>query len=681
MTWRVAVDVGGTFTDLVAWDEAERSMVTAKVLSIPSDPVRGVVAALEHSGLDLRRTGAFVHGSTIAINAVLQGTGAVTALATTRGFRDVLEMGRKNRPDMYNLFFRPRMCPVPRRLRVEVDERLDRNGVVVRPLKEEQVEATVASLPSGVESLAICLLHSYSNPAHETRVAAIASARRPDLYICVSSELSQEVGEFERSATAALNAYVGPLVAGYLDRLAAHLDDQRCDGRLLITQSNGGVMTPEVAARQPVRTVESGPAAGVTGAAWLGEQIGRRDLIAFDMGGTSAKACVIEDGEPEMSPQYFVGGKELGLPVQIPFLDIVEVGAGGGSIADLDAAGGLRVGPRSAGSAPGPAAYGLGGSDPTITDANVVLGRISPDYFLGGEMKLHADRAWAAVERLGGSLGLGPTECALGILRVANTIMAAAIRSVTIERGRDPRDLTLVAFGGAGPVHACSLAAELRVPEVLVPAGAGTFAAFGMLETDLRHDVARTFGGRLDELTDEEVEAAFRELEVHALGYLRSELRSGDQEVSYHRKLDLRYVGQFHPLTLAVPAGVSTSKDVPDRFHRAHAQRYGHHAQDQPIEVGALRVRAVAEVVKPLAYESVSGPRPEGAAPSRPVTFDDGEQVDCVVHRRASLSVGGTLNGPAIVEDLTTNIVLGPRDSAEVLRGGHLRIAIGGSPA
>ncbi len=677
MSWRVAVDVGGTFTDLVAWDEADRSMVTAKVLTVPEDPVRGVVAALDHSGLALGGISAFVHGSTIAINAVLQGTGATTALATSRGFRDVLEMGRKNRPDMYNLFFRTRMCPVPRRLRVEVDERLDRGGAVLRELDGEHLDLVIAALPPEAEALAICLLHSYANPAHEQAVASRAAALRPDLYICASSELSQEMGEFERTSTAVLNAYVGPLVAGYLERLDTHLRDHGCEGRLLITQSNGGVMSREVAARQPVRTVESGPAAGVTGAAWLGNQVGRTDLIAFDMGGTSAKACVIEGGEPEMSPQYFIGGREQGLPVQIPFLDIVEVGAGGGSIADLDAGGGLRVGPRSAGSAPGPAAYGLGGTEPTITDANVVLGRIAPDYFLGGEMQLRADLACAAVDRLARTLGLSRSECAQGILRVANTIMASAIRSVTIERGRDPRDLTLVAFGGAGPVHACSLAAELRIPEVLVPAGAGTFAAFGMLETDLRHDVARTFVSRLDELADQDVERAFEELEAQARGYLRGELDSRDQSVSYIRKLDLRYVGQFHPLILPVPSGISVSREVPALFHQAHAQRYGHHAPGEPIEVGALRVTAVAEVGKPVGYQAANGRRLEAAGHSRRVRFDDGAEVDCQVYRRATLAVGATVTGPAIVEDLTTNIVIGPNDRADVIEGGHLHIRVG----
>ncbi len=682
MSWRLAVDIGGTFTDLVAWDEAANHVASAKVLTDPGDPVRGVTAAIERAGLQLSDTTAFIHGSTIAINAVLQGTGAKTALLTTRGFRDVLEMGRKSRPDMYNLFFRPRLCPVPRRLRLEVSERHDAGGHELTPLDRGELTRVLEGLPDDVESLAICFLHAYANPEHERISVERTRALRPDLFVSASSDLSGEFGEYERTATAVVNAYVGPLVTGYVRRLTSHMEEEQCTAPLLIMQSNGGVMTSDVAAIQPIRTVESGPAAGVVGTAWLGHQVGQGDLIAFDMGGTSAKACAIHRGEPDASSQYYIGGRLEGLPVQVPFLNIIEVGAGGGSIAYIDAGGGLRVGPKSAGSSPGPAAYSIGGVEPTITDANVVAGRIDPGYFLGGAMQLDAGLARAAIDQLATPLGLTVEACALGIIRVANAIMSAAIRSVTIEQGHDPRDYTLVAYGGAGPVHAAALAAELQIPEVIIPAGAGTFAASGMLVTDLRHDVARTLVGRLDALEEDDVERGFRTLEAEAHAYVGSHLAGHEQtDVTYIRKLDLRYVGQFHPLTLTVPHGVRVTTGIPALFHTAHAERYGHNAPYEPIEVGALRVTAISEVPKPPWLRASSGGDGETPPQARPVLLDDGTWTQCHVLRRHLLEPGTVIDGPAIIEDPATNVVIRPADSAVVLEGRHLRIHVGTATA
>jgi N-methylhydantoinase A len=678
VSWRLAVDIGGTFTDLVAWEDEAGLVATAKVLTDTDDPVRGVTATIGRAGLQLSDTIAFIHGSTIAINAVLQGTGAKTALLTTRGFRDVLEMGRKSRPDMYNLFFRPRLCPVPRRLRLEVAERQDSDGNELTSLDPAELTRLLEGLPEDVEALAICFLHAYANADHERLSADRARQLRPALFVSASSDLSGEFGEYERTCTAVVNAYVGPLVTGYVHRLTAHMRAEGCSAPLLIMQSNGGVMTSDVATVQPIRTVESGPAAGVVGTAWLGRQVERGDLIAFDMGGTSAKACAIQNGEPEASSQYYIGGRLEGMPVQVPFLNIVEVGAGGGSIAYLDAGGGLRVGPRSAGSAPGPASYGNGGVEPTITDANVVAGRIDPGYFLGGAMPLDATLARAAIERLATPLGLSVDACALGIIRVANAIMSAAIRSVTIEQGRDPRDYTLVAYGGAGPVHAAALAAELQIPEVIVPAGAGTFAASGMLVTDLRHDVARTLVGRLDALDEDDIDAVFRSLETEASEYVGSRLTGREQtEIAYIRKVDLRYVGQFHPLTLTVPPGAHFSTEIPPLFHREHAERYGHNAPSEPIEVGALRVTAISEVPKPPWLRGPTASAEESPAKPRRVLLDDGSWVSCQVLRRHLLQPGMVIGGPAIVEDPATNVVIGPADTAVVLEGHHVRIRVG----
>ena len=678
----MAVDIGGTFTDLVAWNDSDDRVVRTKVLTVADEPVLGVVEAVEKAGINLRDVDRFVHGSTIAINAVLQENGAKTALLTTRGFRDTLEMGRKNRPDMYNLFFEARRCPVPRHLRLEVDERLQYDGEVILPMDKGQLAATIDSLPSDVESIAICFLHSYADAQHEQSAAAMVRSARPDAYVTISSELSRVAGEYERTATVAVNAYVGPLVSRYVEGLKNYLVDESCPAPLLVTQSNGGVMAAEIAARQPVRTMESGPAAGVIGTAWLGSQLGIDDLIAFDMGGTSAKACVVQGGEPETSLQYFVGGKLRGLPVRVPFLEIVEVGAGGGSIAYVDAAGGLRVGPRSAGANPGPAAYGRGGSQPTITDANLIVGKIDPDYFLGGEMRLDAERAQSAMANISQALDLRTDECALGILRIANAIMVGAIREVTVARGRDPRDFTLVAYGGAGPLHAAALAADLQIPRVLIPAGPGTYAAFGMLVTDLRHDVVRTLIGRLDSFADLALEDAFHTLEVEAADYVRTRFsdRQSDPAISFVRRLDLRYVGQFHTLTVTISSDLKTFlTPVAALFHALHLERYGHNAEGEPIEIQGLRVTAISSVTKPAtgasATNGVSDPTDER---QRDVLFDDGLWRRCRVLRRHTLFVGTRLEGPAIIEDPASNIVLGHRDSGTVLPGGHILISVAG---
>ncbi len=678
--WRVAVDIGGTFTDLAAWRHDSGHITRAKVLTVPDEPVRGVVAVIEKAGIALGETSMFLHGSTVAINAVLQGTGARTALLTTRGFRDVLEMGRKNRPDMYNLFFKPPPCPVPREHRLEIDERLAATGEVIEAIDEDQVEAIVAGLPPEIEAIAICFIHAYANVDHERRAAEVVRNARPEVYVCASTDLSGEAREYERTCTAVTNAYVGPLVGTYVAKLAGHLKQSGCAAPLLITQSNGGVMTSDVAVRQPVRTMESGPAAGVTGAAWLGTGLQLHDLIAFDMGGTSAKVCVVQHGQPEAAAEYYIGGRRHGLPVQVPFLDIVEVGAGGGSVAYVDGGQALRVGPRSAGSVPGPAAYGLGGTEPTITDANVVVGRIDAGYFLGGEMPLRADLAARAVGALASQLGMEPEACAGGIIRVADAIMAGAIRAVTVERGRDPRDFTLVAYGGAGPLHATSLAAELRIPRVLIPNGSGTHGAFGMLVTDIRHDAARTVHRRLDDFSEAEMMSMFAALESEAAKYAVTEL-GGDKSATpqFIHRLDLRYVGQFHPLTLALPG---QRANIQQLFHAAHLERYGHNAPAEPIEVTALRVSAVLELVKPGSADVLrQGPRSSARKRSRRVMFDDGSWHECDVRRRHELHMAETILGPAIIEDADTNVVLRPADQAEVLAGGHLMISVGDSAA
>lgn len=680
MSWRIGVDIGGTFTDLVAHNAANGQTLTAKALTTPQNPVEGVLRVIENAGMPLSEASGFVHGSTVAINAILQQNGAPTALLTTKGFRDVLEMGRKNRADMYNLFFKPRVCLVPRQQRYEVDERLSFDGGVLTPLDLEAVADLAESLPADIEAIAICFLHAYANPEHERAAADAVRAKRPDLYVTSSTDVSGEAREYERTSTAVANAYVGPLVARYIGELESELGARGLEAPLLITQSNGGVMPPSMAIRQPIRTTESGPAAGVNGAAWLGRELGLGDLIAFDMGGTTAKACVVRDGEPEMTAEYSIGGELTGIPVQVPFIEVVEVGAGGGSVAYQDSSTGLRVGPRSAGAEPGPAAYARGGVEPTVTDANVVVGKIAPASFLEGKMMLDADAAATAVGGLAEGLDIDLHDCANGIIRVANAIMAAAIRAVTIERGRDPRDFTMVAYGGAGPVHAIALADELGIPSVIIPARSGTFAAFGMLVTNLRHDVARTLVGRLDRLDPADTEGRFGELEADAIGQLE-EFSSGDtsaQPTSFRRWLDLRYVGQFHTLTLPLPDGAfpDIAAQLPALFHDAHRERYGHDAPEEPIEVITARVTAIREV-EGLSLDALPN---EGASAAegqtRRVLFEDGEWRECAVLRRADVIPGQPVEGPAIIEDGTTNIVLNERTTVERVAGDHLLVTL-----
>jgi N-methylhydantoinase A len=678
MGWRIAVDIGGTFTDLVAIAQPGGEVVRAKALTTPNRLVDGVLNAIERAGLRADQATDVVHGSTVAINAILQQRGARTAMLTTRGFRDVLEMGRKSRPDMYNLFFRPRWCLVPRELRFEVDERVTFDGDVLRPIDTAGLRAVIRSLPADVESVAICFLHSYAHPEHEAEAGRVAAAERPDLYVTTSQAVSGEFREYERTSTAVANAYVGPLVSTYLADLRDSLSREGFSGPLLITQSNGGVMAADQAMRQPIRTTESGPAAGVNGAAWLGRELGIDSLIAFDMGGTTAKACVVVDGVPEAAPEYYIGGRLTGIPVQAPFLEIVEVGAGGGSIGHADVGGGLRVGPVSAGSDPGPACYGFGGADPTVTDANVLAGKIG-SAFRGSRLTLRRDRALAAIAGLAKELRMGPMECANGIIRVANSHMASAIRAVTIERGRDPRDFTLVAYGGAGPLHAAALAEELQITKVLIPAGSGTFAAFGMQVTDLRHDIARTFVAELAALDAETVETLFKDLEAGAQSFMDAHDDIPAQpDVRFSRRLDLRYVGQFHPLTLELPPGsfAEVRDSIGGLFHQAHEQRYGHSAPQEPIEVSALRVTATRAVLKTA---PVTPPAPaDHELPSRDVLFESGETVHTPVLDGRSLEPGRTLLGPAIVEEDTTNVVIPPKARATVLPGRHILIEIDG---
>jgi N-methylhydantoinase A len=674
---RVAVDIGGTFTDLVATDPESGWMVEEKTLTTPADLSDGIFTVLDRAAVKPDRISMLIHGSTVAINAYLERTGAATALLTTKGFRDSYEMGRKTRPDMYNLFFEPRQYLVPRSRRYEVDERIDADGNVLVAADEEEIRALIRGVPASVESIAVCLLNSYATPRHEELVGRLVGEERPDVYVSISTDVSREIREYERTSTAVMNAYVGPRVSRYLTTLERRLQQGGFAGEALLTQSNGGMMSLATARRQAVRMMESGPAAGVIAAAHVCRRLGIENAIAFDMGGTTAKACVIENGEPEMAAEYYVGGAMTGLPVQVPFLQIVEVGAGGGSIAHLDPAGGLRIGPQSAGSDPGPACYGLGGTEPTITDANLLAGRIDAERFLGGAMPLDRELAERAVGELADSLGIDVERAADGVIRLANSIMAHAIRAVTVERGRDPRDYVLVAYGGGGPLHAGDLAAELDIPRIVIPVGAPTFAAFGMLVADLRHDVSASLVRRLDAVEQGDLDELFGVLREQATELLRrAEDDEGEIEFSY--RAELRYIGQFHTLNLALDGPRLPAAEVAADFHRQHEHRYGHAAEGAPIEVNALRVAAIRRIETP-APRSLGGEDRPAAVPRgrRSVLLADGEAIECDVWSRADLSPLTPVTGPAVIEEATTAVNLRPGDVAQLTEQGHLKIERG----
>jgi N-methylhydantoinase A len=673
MSYRCAIDIGGTFTDLVGVNEATGDVVRAKTLSTPSRLADAVFGVIDKASIRADDVAVLVHGSTVAINAFTQGTGAKTALLTTKGFRDVYEMGRKTRIDMYNPFFKQRTPLVPRSRRFEVSERIGADGSVLRALDDEQVRAVVSELPADTESIAICFLHSYAWPEHERRAAQVALEVAPRLHVTASSDVSRELREYERTSTAVMNAYVGPPVTNYLSELDGGLRERGFDGSLLVMQSNGGMMSLDSALRSPVRTMESGPSAGVIGAARICIELDIGDAIAFDMGGTTAKACVIERGVPDQASQYHVGGRELGFPVQVPFLDIVEVGAGGGSIASIDAGGALRVGPASAGSDPGPACYGLGGDRPTVTDANVLAGRIDDTQFLGGELPLDVGLAEQAVDSIASKLEIDSREAAMAILRVVNSVMGHAIRAVTVERGRDPRDHALVCYGGAAPLHAVDLAAALEIPRVVIPAGASTFAAFGMLVADVRHDTSATFVSRLSELDGRAAEAVFSDLRATA-EELALEAGPGATVVFSH-SVDARYSGQFHTLRLGVPNPAGIGEHLKASFDREHERRYGHGAPGEEIEITALRVTASRSM--PRVDGRGDGVRaPAEPTRSRSVMFESG-WADARVWQRADLAPGQQVSGPAVIQEATTATVLRDGDVAWVAKQGHLVIELG----
>lgn len=681
---RLAADIGGTFTDIAAFDPATGRVAFAKTPSTPDSLIEGIAEGAARSGTAFADAELFLHGSTIAINTMLERTGARTALLITRGFRDIYEIGRVNRPDSYNLFFRKHEPLVERALRFEVAERMHAEGTAREPLDEGALAATCARLRAeGVEAVAILLLHCYANPDHEIRAREIVERELPGAFVSASHELTREYREFERCSTVAANAYVGPRVSRYLGGIDRRLRAEGFGGSFLVVQSTGGLYGAGQARRQCVRMLESGPAAGVVAARVLCEAVGLKDAIAFDMGGTTAKAGVIHGGEALTTGGALVGGYETGLPVQIAMMDIFEVGTGGGSVAHVTPDGGFRVGPRSAGARPGPAAYGLGGVEPTVTDANLVLGRLAPDRFLGGEMPLDADAAEAAVRaRIAEPLGMDAAAAARGVLRIAVTAMSHAVRGVTTERGLHASEFAMVAYGGAGPLHACAVAREMGIRRVVVPPSPGHFSALGMLFSELRHDFARSCFLRLDDADFADVEAIYAELEAEGREAL-DETSVAPERVVVARAADMRYVGQEHAVTVTLPAALLAAGDragVKACFDAEHELRYGTCAPGEGAEIVSLRLTATGALAKPaLRGIGRGGPEPPPGArrATRPITLDGGVAA-ATAWDRSRLLAGNRIAGPALVEEHASTTLLEPGDALEVDALGNLSIAVGG---
>jgi len=680
---RLAADIGGTFTDLAVFDERTGALSFGKTLSTPQRLVDGIDKGVEKAGSDFRSAGLFLHGSTVAINTILERTGARTALLITEGFRDIYEIGRINRPDAYNLFFRKHVPLVERALRFEVKERVLADGEIERPLDEDEIAALGERLETlGIEACAILFLNCYARPEHEARAKAILEKRHPAMFVSASHELSQEYREFERCSTVAANAYVGPKVRRYVGEIDEHIRQAGFTGSFLVVQSTGGLYEAAQAQTQCVRMLESGPAAGVIGTQALCRTLGIDNAIAFDMGGTTAKAGVIYKGEPLTTGAALIGGYDQALPVQIAMMDIFEVGTGGGSIARV-VEGGLRVGPLSAGASPGPACYGLGGTEPTVTDANLVLGRLGADRFLGGEMPLDVKAAEAALVRVAKPLGMDATAVADGILRIAATAMSYAVKGVTTERGFDAGDFALVAYGGAGPLHAVEVAREIGIRKVIIPGAPGVFSAFGMLFSDLRYDYVRTFLTRLEEAPFDKIEALYTVLEDEGRAAIAS-ASVKPQKVTIRRAADMRYVGQEHAVTVDLPLAVFKKRDrdeIKRLFDAMHELRYGTSAPQERAEIVSLRSTVTGVMRKPPQATIREGQR-KPPAPAlndkRQVFFGTGF-VPTPTLRRVELLAGNRINGPALIEEHASTTVLMPGDACEVDAYGNLVIAVGGA--
>jgi N-methylhydantoinase A len=677
--YRVGIDIGGTFTDILIVREDGAALI-GKTLTTPDDPSRAVENALrpflENRGTAAAERGTLIHGTTLVTNALIERKGAPTALLTTVGFRDAIEIGREHRYELYDLNLELPKPLVPRHLRFDVPERIDADGGVLEPLDEAFVRRLVSELrDKGIRAIGICYLNSFRNPAHERRTAEIIAEVAPMIRVSLSSEVVAEIREFQRASTTVANVYVQERVSDYLARLQGRLNAIGFNGSFFIMLSSGGIATRETASRFPVRLLESGPAAGAIAAAHAGVLSGYRDLLSFDMGGTTAKLCVIEDGQPLKAHEFEVNRvyrfrKGSGLPIRIPVIDMIEIGAGGGSIARIDSLGLLKVGPESSGAEPGPVCYAKGGREPTVTDADLLLGYLDRDYFLGGEMKLDIENAQRSLAELGRRAGMSAQQVAWGIHQIVNENMANAARAHLAERGQDPRRIPLYAFGGAGPVHGYRVAEILRLPALISPFGAGVGSTFGLLAAPLAFDFVRSAYSRLDDqdwqlanlLLDEMAEEGRRVLESSGLSV---------EEIVYQRSADMRYVGQGHEVAVSVPDGTLGADQllaIKNAFRETYQSLYGREGPDVALEV--INWRVVATGPRPSVNLNLSR-QSDGGADARKGTRrayfpEAGGYVETAVYDRYALKPGMSFAGPAIVEERESTLVIGPRGNARI---------------
>jgi N-methylhydantoinase A len=659
---RVAVDVGGTFTDICILDENNGEVTVGKVPST-ADPIDAVVDGVVGAGIDLRDVVVFTHGTTVATNALITRNLPAAAMVTTRHFRDVIEIRRGTKPDLWDAYSDVAPPYIRRRDRFEVFERIDHAGEVVTPLDEDDARRVAAILRRrGVKTIAVCFINAHANPAHELRMRELLEEELPDVTVSTSAEVLPEIFEHERFSTTVANAVLSPLISGYVERLQQRLTENGYGGDVLLLHSGGGVMTPKLAQRFAVRLAASGIAAGAIASRHISTLCGYPNAIGFDMGGTSTDVSLVYQGEERVTKEWFV---EYGYPIMFPSIEVLTIGAGGGSFAWIDEAGSLRNGPQSAGAHPGPACYGRGNDRPTNTDANLVLGRLG-DELIGGAMTLDREAAERAIqEHVAEPLGLGLVEAAGAIMQVANANMADAVRLISIRRGYDPREFCLVAFGGAGPLHGAALAEDLSVPTVLVPPSPGITSALGCLLVDVRHDLSAMFLAHVDTVDEQALEDEFEKLEGEARERLDAE-GVPEEQMSMQRLVDMRYLGQWRSLTIPVSAPADLT-DAVARFHAEHERAYNYRRDGSPVEIYRLSVRAVGVTPKPQLKRhelNGTGAKPRG---SRPVHFDtSGSAVETPLYVRADLPAGTKLEGPVVVDQLDSTTVVPPGWRAEV---------------
>ena len=687
MAWRVGIDIGGTFTDVAMVEEQSGRIGIAKVLTTPRDfgqgVINGITQGLERYGIAAADVSLLSHATTVVTNALLEKKGARAGFIATRGFRDILELRRSSRPDLYDLFQDGPAILIPRRHRYEITERIDAQGEVVTPLADDELPALIELIRAEkLETIAVSLMFSFLNDAHERRIGAALRAALPGVGVFLSCEVLPEIREFERASTTGVCAYVGPLLASYLERLSQATQALGLPS-LMVMGSSGGVFDIAEGLRMPAMAVESGPAAGVIAAQLAGRQLGRPDLISFDMGGTTAKASVIVNGEVSVTAEYEVGGAAntkrwmhgTGHPIRVPVIDLAEVSAGGGSIAWVDPGGSLKVGPHSAGADPGPAAYGGGGTFPTVPDANVVLGLLDRDALLDGALKIDSPAAERAItDHVANRYNLTAAEAASRIIEVVNSNMAQALRIVSVERGHDPREFSLIAFGGAGPVHAVALAEELAIPEVIIPPAPGAFSALGLVATDLKRDYSRTLYADLGTVEASRVSDAIAAMETAGAAMLEA-ARVPAERRALLRQADVRYRRQAYELTIPVADGPITRESLEalaEQFHVKHAQTYGHANRNEPVQLVNLRLTALGRLpdLKLTQHADPGSARLR----QRSVWFPTTGFVDTPVHWRNGLTPGTNILGPAIIEALDSTTVLPPGWQALVDDLGYLRL-------